>query len=50
MLAINVGSGLLSDLVTLSGFKLTSVEIDLSILGDEADHMVVRGGDDFHAV
>ena len=50
MLAINVGSGLLSDLVTLSGFKLTSVEIDLSILGDEADHLMIYGWNDLHVM
>lgn len=50
MLAANVGSGISSDLVTLSGFKLTSVEIDLSILGDEVDYLMICGRYDLHVM
>lgn len=50
MLADGVGSCFVSDLVTLSGGELASVEIDLPIPDDEADHLVVRGRDDFHTM
>lgn len=41
---------LLGDLVTLSGSQLTSIEIDLSILCEEADHLMICGRDNIHDV
>lgn len=50
MLAVGARSGLASDLVALSGSKLASVEINLPVLSDKADHLVIRGWDGFHAM
>lgn len=47
---VGAGSGLVSDLITLLGGKLALVKINLSILGDEADHLMVRGWDDLHTM
>lgn len=48
-LAVNVGSGFSSDLVTLPGDQLAAIEIDLPILGDETDHLMISGRNGFHA-
>ena len=50
MLAVGAGLGLASDLITLLGSELTSIKINLPILGDEADHLMVCGWNDFHSV
>lgn len=47
---VNAGSGFSSDLITLPGGQLAAVEIDLPILGDEVDHLMICGKDDFHAM
>ena len=50
MFTVNARSGLASDLITLLGSELASVKINLPILGDEADHLMVCGWNDFHSV
>ena len=50
MFAVGAGSGLASDLIILSGTELASVNINLPILGDEADHLMVCGWNGFHTV
>lgn len=50
MLAVGTGSDLVSDLITLPGGELAPMQINLAILGDETDHLMVRGWDDLHAM
>ena len=50
MLAVGARSDLTSDLITLSGSELAPVKINLPIMGDETDHLMVRGRDDFHTM
>ena len=40
----------MSDLIALSGGYLAPIKIHLLVLGDEADHLMVRGWDDLHTV
>lgn len=48
--AIITRSSLSCNLVTLTGSQLTTVEIDLSILGDETNNLMICRRDEFHAV
>lgn len=50
MLAVGVGFGFASNLVTLLGSKLAPVEINLPILSDEANHLMIRGWNGFHVM
>ena len=41
---------LLCYLVALMGSQLATIEIDLSIFGDETHHLMICGRDSFHAM